>query len=468
MTRFHEEIDVAVVGSGAAGLSAAIEAREAGASAIVFEKRRVTGGNTRLADGGLAGAGNFLQKARGVADSPERFFEDMRTAGLGLNHPRLAMRVAGEAAGAIDWTRSRLGVEYLDRLDRFGGHSAARCLTIRKFSGRDLVKALVAAAGNVGAEIRTRAALRGFRIGADGAVTGIDLAVGGNPRTGLPGEPRAVRVRRGVVLAAGGYGEDVRFRSLQNPLLDERVGTTNHPGATAEALIAALEIRAAPVHLSWIQTGPWSCADEPGYGVGARFASYGVYIAGILVDPASGQRIVDEWADRRTRSDAIFRTGHPCVGIADARAAEAEAETHRQAVAKGKVRVFDALPDLARAHGMDPERLEATVARYNRQAAAGERDEFGKALDRGAKPLDRPPFSAIRLWPKVHYTPGGVAIDERARVLDLHGKPIPGLFAAGEVCGGIHGAGRLGSVALPECLVFGRIAGRSAAARTGP
>lgn len=465
MPPFHEETDIAIIGSGAAGLSAAIEAKEAGASVIVLEKRPVTGGNTRLADGGLAGAGNFLQKERGVEDSAAQFFADIRKAGLGLNHPRLVRIVAEQSAGAIDWTRHRLGVDYLDRLDRFGGHSVARCVTIRNFSGRDLVKALVAAATSAGVDIRTRAALAGFHTDSDGAVAGLQVHIGGHPKKGEPGERRSIRVRRGVVLATGGFGNDVGFRSLQNPQLDESVGTTNHPGATAEAMIAALKLHAVPVHLSWIQTGPWSCADEPGYGVGARFASYGVYMAGILVDPATGRRIVDEWADRRTRSDAIFETGHPCVGIADARAAAAEADAFRHAVSQGKIRVFDNLTDLSSAYDMPPDRLEATVAEYNRNVERGTRDEFGKPLETGATPLDQPPFSAIRLWPKVHYTPGGIAIDETARVLDLDRRPIPGLFAAGEVCGGIHGASRLGSVALPECIVFGRIAGRSAARR---
>jgi succinate dehydrogenase/fumarate reductase flavoprotein subunit len=93
------------------------------------------------------------------------------------------------------------------------------------------------------------------------------------------------------------------------------------------------------------------------------------------------------------------------------------------------------------------------------------RDEFDKPLDQSeAQPLNEPPFYAIRLWPKVHYTLGGVGIDVQAQVIGLDGCPIPRLFAAGEVCGGIHGASRLGSSALTECIVFGRIAGRHAAA----
>ncbi|MFW5636710.1 MAG: flavocytochrome c [Thermodesulfobacteriota bacterium] len=463
MTHWHETTDVAVIGSGAAGLSAAVEAGEAGASVIVFEKMKVTGGNTRLADGALAGAGNYLQRERGIADSPDLFCKDLRKAGLGLNHPRLVRILAEQAADAIAWTRTRLGVRYLDRLDRFGGHSVPRSVTIRNFSGLALVRALTGAATEAGAEIRTRCLLAGFHTDPAGHVIGVRIRSGYNFPDNGSGELRNIQVRRGIVLATGGFGNDVSFRMLQDPRLNHRVSSTNHRGATAEGLCAALKIHAAPVHLSWIQTGPWSCADEAGYGMGSRFAAYGVFIAGMLVNPATGRRIVNEWADRKARSEAIFNTGHPCVGITDTRGADQESESLAHCLKYGKIRTFDTLPELGRAYEMPSDELENTIEAYNRIIERGGRDEFGKDLSQSAEPLNRPPFYGIRLWPKVHYTPGGICIDEHARVINLEAAPIPGLFAAGEVCGGIHGAGRLGSCALPECIVFGRIAGRSAA-----
>ena len=111
---------------------------------------------------------------------------------------------------------------------------------------------------------------------------------------------------------------------------------------------------------------------------------------------------------------------------------------------------------------MPARQLETTVAHYNQCVERGEQDEFGKLL-KDAQPIDRPPFYAIRLWPKVHYTPGGLGINTDAQVLDLDGRPIEHLFAAGEVCGGVHGASRLGSCALTEGIIFGRIAGQNAA-----
>jgi flavocytochrome c len=266
-----------------------------------------------------------------------------------------------------------------------------------------------------------------------------------------------------VILATGGFANDHAFRARQQPGLTAAIQTTNHRGATAEGLIAALGLKACPVHLSWIQLGPWGCADEKGYGKGGRFASYAVFPAGILVDPATGRRIVNEWGDRRERAEAMMQVGHPCVGIVDSQGAAKDAESLHFCLLNGKVKAFRHLDDLAAAYGIPAPALTDAVADYNRTVAAGRTDAFGKALGQGACAIATPPYYAIRLYPTVHYTPGGVHIDQRARVIDLNGSPIPGLFAAGEVTGGIHGASRLGSCALTECLVFGRIAGQEAA-----
>ncbi|MHC4521634.1 MAG: flavocytochrome c [Planctomycetota bacterium] len=463
MVKWDEQTDIAVVGSGAAGLSAAIEAAQAGVTVIVFEKMKVAGGNTRISDGGLAAPGNYLQRSMGVEDSPELLYDDMLQAGLGLNHPHLVRLVAEKAAEAIDWTRTALGVNYLDRLDRFGGHSVARCLTTSSHSGADITRAQTARLKEAGVEIRTRCKLVRLLSDAAGAVSGIQIRSGHDVREENSGTMRNVRANRAVILATGGFGNDIGFRTLQNPRLDESIESTNHRGATAEGLVAALRIGAAPVHLSWIQMGPWGCADERGYGRGASFASYSVYPAGIVVDPVTGSRIVNEWADRRQRSEAIIKVGHVCVGIVDSRGAQKATDSLERCLKLGTVKEFESLADLGAAYGMPSHRFEETVNRYNQLARHGDRDEFGKQLDKGAQPLDEPPFYAIRLWPKVHYSPGGLGINVDAQVLGLDGRPIPRLFAAGEVCGGIHGASRLGSCALTECIVFGRIAGQKAA-----
>jgi flavocytochrome c len=464
MIQWDEAADVVVIGSGLAGLSAAIEASGTGVSVLVLEKMKVTGGNTRISDGGLAAPGNYLQKKRGIEDSPELFCADIRRAGMGLNHPDLVSVLAEGAAEAVEWTRHTLGITYQDRLDRFGGHSVARCLTTKNHCGADLIRAQSAWLKRNGIEIRTRCRLTGLHTDKSGGVSVVRIRAGCAFPDADSGRPQNIRARRAVVLATGGFANDLGFRMLQQPALDDSLTSTNHRGATAEGIVAALKIGAAPVHLSWIQLGPWGCPEEKGYGRGARFASYSVYPAGIVVDPASGSRILDEWSDRRRRCDALLKAGHPCVGIVDANGARLDDESLRHCLRRGIVKAFDDWAALSKAFDMPPGRLAQTVKSYNRAIREAKPDPFGKQPTEAAVPLAVPPYYTIRLWPKVHHTPGGVGIDAQARVIDLCRRPIARLFAAGEVCGGIHGASRLGSCALTECIVFGRIAGQQAAA----
>jgi flavocytochrome c len=268
-----------------------------------------------------------------------------------------------------------------------------------------------------------------------------------------------------VVLATGGFGADVNFRTAQDPRLTSAVDTTNSPGATAEALVEALRVGACPVHLSHIQLGPWASPDERGNGTGPVFATYVAFPYGILVDPATGKRFVNEMADRKTRADAILKVGHPCVGIADAEAVERCGQRINACLRRGVVKAFDSIEDLARAYAIPIASLARTIRRFNSSVTRRHDKLLGKPILPDAAPLQTPPFYAMRHWPKVHYTAGGVRIDASARVIGLGGQPIGGLFAAGEVTGGVHGACRLGSTSITECLVFGRIAGRNAASR---
>lgn len=463
MQTWHEAADIIVIGSGLAGLSAAIEARRAGARVTVFEKMKISGGNSRISDGALAAPGNYLQKQRRVVDSPQRFFDDMMRAGLGLNHPELVRTMAEQAAAAIDWTRTELGVRYLERLDCFGGHSTARSLTTRGHSGVDIIRAQTDRLKSAGVAIRTRCRLHRLLTDPSGVVNGVEIQTGYGLPPGKDGPSRRIRAGRAVVLATGGFANDVKFRSILQPGLDESIQTTNHKGATAEGLVAALRIAAFPVHLAWIQLGPWGCPDEKGFGRGGRFASYAVFPAGLLIDPATGLRIVNEWADRRIRSEAMMRVGHPCLGIVDAAGAELDRDSLVIGLKAGRIRAFESIGSLAHAFGSPSATLEGTVKDYNQAIAQGRPDRFGKALTPSTRKIAAAPYYAIRLWPKVHYTPGGVAINSKAQVLNLDGNPMPRLYAAGEVCGGVHGASRLGSCALTEGLVFGRIAGKEAA-----
>jgi hypothetical protein len=226
-----------------------------------------------------------------------------------------------------------------------------------------------------------------------------------------------------------------------------------------------MRIGALTIHLSRIQLGPWTSPDEKRYGIGPDFGSYIAFPYGIVVDPATGRRIVNELADRKIRAEAILATGHPCIGIADVKGIERAGRNIDHCLKKGVVKAFENLEDIAEHYGIPPAPFKDTVDRFNRAVKEKHDPEWGKPMTADTTPLAHPPFSCMRLWPKIHHTMGGVLIDTRARVLDLSKKPIPGLYAAGEVTGGIHGACRLGSCAIADCIVFGRIAGRQAAAR---
>ena len=460
---WNETFDVVVIGSGFAGLAAAIEARLAGASVVVLEKMMAPGGNSAISDGGIAAAGTFLQQKAGYNDSPELMYEDMMKAGLGLNYPELVREVAERSNEVFQWSIDYLGVEYMDRVDHFGGHSVHRCYTAANRTGATIINRQVEKAKEIGVEIRLGAFLRSMATGPDGSVIGVHVREGYDYRTPDKGNDASIKANKAIVLATGGFGSDIEFRTSQDPRLTEEIDTTNKRFTTAEALKEALRIGGNPVHLSHIQLGAWASPDEKGFGVGPVFSDYIVFLYGIVVDPATGKRFINELSDRKILSDALLDIGHPCVGIADSKAVETQGWDLGRGLKKGVIRKFDRLEELGAAYEIPADEFMATVERHNDHVEEGIDREFGREVLPNAAPIAEPPFYGMRLWPKVHFTMGGVQINSRAQVINLDQEPVKGLYAAGEVTGGVHGACRLGSCAITECLVFGRIAGKNAA-----
>ncbi len=245
--------------------------------------------------------------------------------------------------------------------------------------------------------------------------------------------------------------------------MDESVDNTNYYTATAEALKQALHIGAVPVQLSSIQMGPWCCPDEKGLGVGPMFSEYAVYQYGMVVNPKTGKRFTNELADRKRHADLLLQQKMPCVGIVDNYVFENTGWDFSRAVQKGVVRAFQSIEELCGAYSIPVVEFQNTLNTYNQGVLSGEDKQFGKLILQNAKPIQEAPFYAMRVWPKVHHVGGGIGIDEYTRVYHRDGGFIQNLYAAGEVTGGLHGANRLGSCALTECFVFGRIAGTAAA-----
>ncbi len=187
---------------------------------------------------------------------------------------------------------------------------------------------------------------------------------------------------------------------------------------------------------------------------------------GIIVDPATSKRFVNELGNRYERSMAILKMGHPVVCMTDSEGAKHSLEKDLSKL-EPTLKAHNSIEEAAEEYGMDPTILKETIDKYNASLAMGKDEEFGKLLREDSGPLVKFPLYSVRLWPKVHHTMGGLHINSDAQVIHVDGYPIKGLFAAGEVTGGVHGGDRLGSCATLDCITFGRIAGKNVATSKG-
>lgn len=466
--KWEETYDVVIIGSGFAGLAAAYEAKKAGASVVVFEKMRTPGGNSIINGGVVAAAGSPLQEKYGIKDSPELLLQDMLKAGLNLNYVELARMVAFQSNATVQWTINELGVEYKDKVTQEGGHSVPRMYSTHNQSGSAIVTRQLAKLKELGVVPRTQCYLTQIYRDKDGRVKGVQIREGYVFPKEDSGRLKNIRAKKAVVMATGGFGADVNFRMAQDPRLDATVDTTNQPGATAESLKEAIRIGCTPIQLSWIQLGPWGSPDEKGMGLNPFFAQLCCAMYGLWIDTKTGKRFVNELADRKIRADAILRVGNKCIAFTDAHGFAIGEKLIAEAIPKllerGVVKKYETLEDMAKAYDIPLEALKETIEKWNKSVLAGKDEEWGRYLQKDQKPLGPGPYYASRLMPKVHHCMGGIRINEKAQAIDMFTyKPIAGLYAAGEVTGGVHGAVRLGSCATLDCLVFGRIAGQNAA-----
>lgn len=460
--------DIIVIGSGFAGLAAAIEAAESGAKVQVLEKMMAPGGNSAISDGGIAAPGTTYQADVGISDSSDQMYQDMMAAGEGMNYPDLVKTVTEGARDAFLWSRDHLNVKYKNRVDIFGGHSVARCYTPETISGVAIIKRQLARLKELKVPIRLGIFVKALIQDETGRVTGVRIINGYRYGKLNHGAERTLTAAKAVIVASGGFGSDVAFRKAQDPRLDSTFMSTNKPFATADILKECLRIGANPVQLSHIQLAPWTSPDEKGAGAAPLFGDYVVLPYGLIVDPETNKRFVNELTDRKNLAESILKRSHPVIGIADETGVQTAGWDLARALNKGVVKTYNTPEKLAQAYAMEPDALQATLTRFNHLIQAGNDEDFQKPILKEAAPLNQPPFYAMRIWPKVHHTMGGVQIDTSARVIHRDQHPISGLYAAGEVTGGIHGACRLGSCAVTECLVMGRIAGKKASYESIP
>jgi len=386
--KWDEEADVVIIGSGFAGLAAAIEAKNAGSSVAILEKMRVAGGNSIINGGVVAAAGSPFQAEKGIKDSPELLLKDMLKAGLNLNHLELARMVANKSNEVVQWTINYLGVKYKG-LVHLGGHSVPRSYSTYNRSGSAIVNQQLAKLKEFGIKVKTERYLVKILRDKNGRVKGVQVRDGYRFPNENSGTLKYVKAKKAVVMATGGFSNDIAFRTIQDPKLTADVESTNQPGATAEALLEALNIGATPVQPSWIQLGPWTSPDEKGFGIAPHFTAGTVFQYGVMVDPATGKRFVNELADRKTRADAIIKTDNPCIGIADAKGAKGREGLTAKLIKRGIVKQFNTLNDLAIAYKIPFKPLKETIENYNSYLVNGEDKEFGRYLQKAAKPMHR-------------------------------------------------------------------------------
>lgn len=481
--KWDESWDVVVVGSGFAGSAALCEAIDMGVKTLMIEKMPVLGGNSAINGGAFAIVGSPHQKRKNVEDSYELYVKDIKKAGLNLNQVDLVETIAKNGYDAYKFTVER-GVVYRDDLGHFGGHSVPRTIWPEINSGGKITIPLQEYAQQKGALIRTRVIFDDLILNDKGQVIGIkvrenydfnyDKSV--DEEDNKSGVTKFYRVYGGVVMASGGFSYDIKFRQEMDPTITPDLDCTNHYGATAYTLKNLMKNNVQTVDLNWIQLGPWGSPDEKGFGIAPVFA-IPAFAYGIMVDARTGKRFINELADRKIRADAILKINknpdgsltHPVV-ICDSVGATGTTKANvYRGLHKNVIKKFDSIEELAQFYSIPYEGLKKSIDDYNSYVKSGKDLEMGKPffkLDGKVVDISKPPFYAWRALPKVHHTMGGVKIDTEARVYDKQNNIIQGLFAAGEFVGGPHGASRLGSCAIPDCIVFGRIAAKNAAQRS--
>ena len=459
--------DVAVIGGGGTGLAAAISALENGAGKVVIiEKLGYLGGSTNVSGGALNAVDDKRQKAQGIKDSIPTFYEATMKGGHNVGTPELVHYLTDNAYKTVEWMEAH-GVKFRDKIgaatgslgqrSHYGVAPAGNAYTsvfenVLKTKYKDRVTFLMECPAQ---EILTDAS---------GRVTGVKAVRHGQPVT--------VKASS-VVLATGGFGANVKFRQEVNTgvwkevVLDNRIGTTNiNKAAQGDGLVMAKKVGAELIGLSDIQLHP---NGTPGTGLMQDIATSG---RNRIFVNLNGDRFVSEGAARDTLCKAIFKQPEGTYWLVmnklrypDENKPDKMGVTMKDMLALGRVKRADTLDELAKVISVPAANLKAAVAEYNKAASHQvEKDKYGfAATNTDDAPMTEGPWYACRKVPTVHHTMGGVKIDTKAEVIGTNGKPIAGLFAAGEVTGGIHGANRLGGNAIADVYTFGRLAGASAA-----
>ena len=441
------DTDIVIIGAGGAGMTAAIMLQQAGKNFVILEKMPYVGGNTTKATGGMNASETHYQKEQGIEDSNALFAADTMKGGHALNDSSLVAVMANSSAGAIDWLDT-IGAA-LPKISFSGGASVNRIHAPEDGSGVGafLVDRFSAKLAELGVEVMLETAATELITDADGKIAGVKAE-----------GPDAVYTinAKAVILASGGFGANEEMYTTYRPDLKGTV-TTNAPGATGDGIVMAQALGADLVDIEQIQLHPTVEQTT------SMLITESVRGDGAILVNQGGVRFTNELLTRDAVSAAeLAQEGSYAYIIFDQKLRD-NLKAIEKYVKSGITVQADTIEGLAEQLGIEPATLAKTLADWN-EIVKNQRDpDFGRTTGMN-EDLTTPPYYAIKIAPGIHHTMGGVKINTATEVINTEGQAIPGLFAAGEVCGGVHGGNRLGGDAVADIVIFGRIAAESAMA----
>lgn len=447
---FSSNPDVIVVGAGAAGLAAAVEAADAGAKVLVLEKQHEIGGNTLKCGGFYAAVDPERQHSRHISDSYELFFEQTYDFGGRKADPSLVHHMVDHATEGLHWLES-LGMQFKpDVFELYGAHWPRTHIPTLPL-GEGYIRTLSTAALSRGVEIVTDAQVTGLLTN-KGRINGVQGKLNGQNHTWI--------ANKAVILASGSFAANKELIAQYNPKLSG-LTTNNTAASTGEVMMAAHRVGAALVDMEYIQCLP-GC--PPGKKHRVRFHND---VSRFIFVNRDGNRFVREDDSRSNLRDAVLALPERYCYILIDNAGFEEADILMQkelvlAIEADEAWKADSIEELAQKMGISPQHLRRTVDAFN-DAVKTKHDPLGRSPRELRHQLNTPPFYASFAGMTIHYTEGGLAINVKAQCLDASRRPIPGLYAAGAVTGGVHGNNRLGANGLADAIVFGRTAGKEAA-----
>jgi len=445
-----ESTDIVIIGSGGAGLSSAITATEKGAKVIVLEKMAYFGGNSNRSEGEMNAAGTKQQKAHGITDdTPERFAADTIRGGHGLNDPALVKALTENAASAEEWLLD-LGAHFCHRMGRGGGQTRARGHGPCDGSpvGIEIMRVLGERADKDHIDMRLNNRVTKILM-KNGKVSGVQVKT-----------PKGMETinAKAVILATGGFGANHKMVEKYRPEL-KGFSTTNHPGATGDGIILAQQVGAGLTDIEQIQIHP-TVIKKNGALISESMRARG----GFLLNK-NGKRFTNELLTRDVVSANELKQPGGIAYLVIDNSIYSKNKMAQNYTAEKLMTKCDTIADVAKLIGVDEKVVQASFDQYHKAFDNKKDDLFGRPemLIR----MDQAPYFVAEVTPGIHHTMGGVKIDPQAEVLTPEKKPIPGLFAAGEVTGGVHGGNRIGGNAVADIVTFGRISGNSAASYVG-